>query len=188
MTISTLWAEYGAHGGTVDASSEVGTVTTFEIRRPGFPPSPADDQAKARVERIVAPTPAGSAEMDTTNARILVVDDEPAVANSMKRMLSRAGFEVEVVSDGAAAVARARSGPPLALVISDQTMPGLKGDQVAEQIRAFAPRLPIVIASGYAEVLTEERMATLRIAAVLEKPFSIARLLEIVRAAIATGG
>ena len=182
LGLSVLHGIVGAHAGTVDVKSMPGSGTTFEVRLPTIPPpgGTANGSAGATVNAVVDP----AANPLAPRRRVLIVDDEPAVASSLRRMLLRSGYDVEVASDGAAAVEHVRSGGQFALVISDQTMPGMTGDQVAEHIRSFAPDLPIVIASGYAEVLTDERLKSLRIWAVLEKPFSLARLREVADAAM----
>ncbi len=188
LGLSVLHGIVGSHGGTVDVRSEVDVGTTFEVRLPSIDrPAAAVHPTTGATDALVSASAVESVEGMRSAPLVLLVDDEPAVATAVQRLLLRAGFDAEIAPDGEAAIARLRRAPPVALVISDQTMPGMTGDQLAEHVRAFLPELPFVIATGYSQLLTEERVAALRISAVLQKPFAAATLFEVARSAIASG-
>jgi DNA-binding response OmpR family regulator len=105
-----------------------------------------------------------------TKTRILVVDDDRTVADVVSRYLQREGFDVEVQTDGPAALARALASPP-DLVVLDVMLPGMDGLEVFERIRASAP-VPIIFLT--ARGAEEERIGGLELGAddYLAKPFS----------------
>ena len=91
--------------------------------------------------------------------KILVVDDERVIADSLAMILSRNGFEAEAVYSGEAALARSAATKP-DLVISDVVMPGINGIEAALQIRALLPACKILLFSGQAS--TADLLATAR--------------------------
>jgi DNA-binding response OmpR family regulator len=114
------------------------------------------------------------------SARILVVEDEPAIADAVGYALSDAGYDVDIVSDGDDAIAAAR-GQAYDLMILDLILPGTHGVDVCRTLRAESD-LPIVIVTARdAEV---DRVVGLEIGAddYVTKPFSIAELVSRVRA------
>jgi CheY-like chemotaxis protein len=81
--------------------------------------------------------------------KVLVVDDEHVIADTLAIILNQAGFDASAVYSGNDAVARARSTTP-DLVITDVFMPDLNGIQAAIQIRSFLPTCKILLFSGQA--------------------------------------
>jgi two-component system response regulator MprA len=113
--------------------------------------------------------------------RILVVDDELAVRESLRRALLLEGHQVELAADGREALATiARSAPDL--VVLDVLMPELDGLEVSRRLRAAGDRTPILMLTARAEV--EDRVAGLDAGAddYLGKPFALDELLARVRA------
>lgn len=103
--------------------------------------------------------------------RILIVDDEPAVRDTLRLVLERAGYEVRGVGDGASALDTVRWWEPH-LVLTDLNLPGRGGAQIIQDVHAFAPGLPVVAMSGQ----EAEALADLPVRA-LQKPFSSRDLL-----------
>lgn len=116
--------------------------------------------------------------------RILVVDDEPLVCDSIKRMLMSSGHEVEVAlaaQEGLNLFDRAR----FDLVIIDYLLPGMKGDAMAAAIRARAGNQPIVIITAAIELLPTDGGLPAGVDAVISKPFQLEQLLETVDSVLA---
>ena len=111
--------------------------------------------------------------------RILVVDDEPFVCDAVKMMLEFDGHKIETSTSGQAALA-AFGKTKFDVVITDYAMPGMKGNELAAQIRALDPKQPIVMITAYAEMLTANQTPLDAVDCVISKPF----LLEDLRAAI----
>lgn len=84
--------------------------------------------------------------------RVLVVDDEPAVARAITRLLTSIGHEVITESDPEEALQIVVRNPmAFDVVLTDQTMPGMTGDALARAVRSIRPDLPVVLCSGYSE-------------------------------------
>jgi len=114
--------------------------------------------------------------------RVLVVEDDPRVAASVRRALEYAGHAVEVVGDGPTALATALREPP-DVVVLDVTLPGLDGLAVCRALRAAATARPMVLMLT-ARDATADRVAGLDAGAddYLVKPFAYEELLARVRA------
>lgn len=81
---------------------------------------------------------------------ILLVDDEAALADLLKRYLERLGYLVDACGDAGTALALARGSPGrYALVIADLTLPDMNGAELVEKLRQSLPRFPALITSGY---------------------------------------
>jgi DNA-binding response OmpR family regulator len=80
-------------------------------------------------------------------ARILIIDDDAAVRGAMQVLLQVEGFDVELAGDGHSGLAAVQGNVP-DLVIVDFFMPGMDGRQTIRALRAHAPQLPIIAASG----------------------------------------
>ena len=108
--------------------------------------------------------------------RLLLVDDETALTDLLKKYLERCGHSVEACTDPRAALRIVEADPDsFALLITDLTLPGISGEELAERIRAFHPRLPVIIASGYPYVPRAPGVEF------LQKPFLPRMLVEAIR-------
>jgi two-component system response regulator MprA len=114
--------------------------------------------------------------------KILVVDDERAVRESLRRALELEGYEIELADDGLAALAALAEGDEPDAMILDVLMPGLDGLEVARQVRREGNRLPILMLTARVEV--HDRVAGLDAGAddYVTKPFALDELLARVRA------
>ena len=82
--------------------------------------------------------------------RILLVDDEAPLLDLLKRYLERLGYEVEACLTPADALKYFAADPArYALVLTDLTLPGMRGDEMIAQMRAQAPKIRVIVASGY---------------------------------------
>ena len=118
-----------------------------------------------------------------TEARLLVVDDEPNIRELLSASLRFAGFEVAVAADGPEALAAVRSFAP-DLVLLDVMLPGLDGFSVARQLRADGDRTPVLFLT--AKDATEDRVRGLTLGGddYVTKPFSLEEVLARIRAVL----
>ena len=107
----------------------------------------------------------------TTQARVLVVDDDPVVAQSIDRVLTGKGYAVITARDGPEALEKLAQGKYDA-VFTDIRMPGMDGLEVAARIKATQPWLPVVIVTGYGSPASEARAKEIGVAGFLNKPLS----------------
>jgi DNA-binding NtrC family response regulator len=84
------------------------------------------------------------------NPRLLLVDDEPALLDLLKRYLERSGYAVDACSSAETALATYLADPALyALVLTDLTLEGLSGEEMIHRMRAANPSLKAIVSSGY---------------------------------------
>jgi two-component system, OmpR family, response regulator MprA len=114
--------------------------------------------------------------------KILVVDDERAVRESLRRALELEGYEIELAADGNEALYRLESSDEPELMILDVLMPGVDGLEVCRRLRATGSKLPVLMLTARTEV--EDRVAGLDAGAddYVTKPFALEELLARVRA------
>jgi two-component system response regulator MprA len=114
--------------------------------------------------------------------KILVVDDERAVRESLRRALELEGYEIELAADGGEALYRLESSEEPDAMILDVLMPGVDGLEVCRRIRGRGSKLPVLMLTARTEV--EDRVAGLDAGAddYVTKPFALEELLARVRA------
>jgi CheY-like chemotaxis protein len=170
LGLSQVYGIAQQSGGAARIESRVGGGTTVEIWLPLAPPELAE-QSTAGAE---APRTAGP-------ARILVVEDDPGVRQFIVECLEMSGHRVTQAEHGEAGLAQIERSEP-DLMIVDFLMPGMNGAQLAAEVGRKRPNLPIIIATGYADMQEIERVVGKN--AVLKKPFQMRDLLESVRVAL----
>jgi DNA-binding NtrC family response regulator len=162
-----------SHDGAVTVYSQPGEGTVFHL----YFPSHVGAAIAATSE--VKPVPLGHGE------RILYVDDEESLVRLGQKTLTALGYEVDIASQPAAALALVRADPQrFALVLTDHTMPGMTGLALASQLLQIRPGLPIILMTGYASSLTPERVEAAGICQFLLKPTTIQSLGIAVHAAL----
>jgi two-component system response regulator MprA len=116
------------------------------------------------------------------HVKILVVDDERAVRESLRRALELEGYEIELAEDGAQALERLGSDPEPDAMVLDVLMPGVDGLEVSRRIRRNGSKLPILMLTARTQV--DDRVEGLDAGAddYLTKPFALEELLARVRA------
>jgi two-component system response regulator MprA len=114
--------------------------------------------------------------------KILVVDDERAVRESLRRALELEGYEIELAEDGEEALRRLGLEPPVDAAILDVLMPGIDGLEVCRRLRVSGNVVPVLMLTARAEI--DSRVAGLDAGAddYLPKPFALAELLARLRA------
>src|SRR5439155_173715 len=133
-------------GGAMRIKSDPGTGTTVEL---WLPVCEVDGTAWARA---VAP----QAVEDTRSCRVIVVDDDPIVAAGTVAMLEGLGHVATEAGSGDAALELLQADADVDLVITDHAMPGMSGTELAMRIRRRWPEMPVVIATGYADLPADD--------------------------------
>ncbi len=147
-----------------------GIGTTFTVLLPAAKQSPFQQPAEE-----APPIPGG-------HERILFVDDEPMILKLGRRMLERQGDQVEGCKNALEALERFKEDPArFDLVVTDMTMPGMRGDQLAREILSIRPGTPVILRTGYSRQISEERAKALGVHAVVMKPLTQRALTRTVR-------
>jgi len=161
-----------AHGGELLLSSRVGVGTLVRVQLP-----------LSRGDAPSATSPSSPAA--SRGERVLVVDDEAAVARVAARALQHFGYSTAIASSGREALALLASAKErVDCVLLDRTMPDLSGEETLELLRERDPQLVVVLTSGYEEA--ESLVSARRVSpnAFLRKPFAPDELARAVRAAL----
>lgn len=167
MGLAAVYGTVVAHDGSIDVDSTPGAGTTFTIRFPAC----ADPTPTARVER------GATASSRFAGLRVLLAEDEPAVARVTTRILAGLGCEVTHVADGRSALDALSNGvPAYDLAILDHSMPRMTGSEVLQVVRDRGSRLPIIAVSGYTEA--SEASVEHPPDAFVQKPFNTRSLSE----------
>lgn len=122
-------------------------------------------------------------ELDHPKARILAVDDESIVLDSLRKMLVLGGYSVDTVESGAEALGLVRK-RDYDFVFTDLKMPGMDGVQLTQAVRHVRPDIDVVVITGYGTI--DSAVETVRLGAMdyVQKPFTEDELLEFVQTAV----
>lgn len=160
-------------GGTIKVESTLGRGSAFHLY---FPAAGGD---KVVVEDVPLATMKGGKE------HIMVIDDEIVLAEMAGEMLQKLGYTVEVLADsGVALTALQNNSSQYDLLITDQTMPGLSGLDLAREAIRARPNLSVILYSGYSTGINRQLLEESGIKRFLMKPLSMNNLAEAVRHAL----
>ena len=160
-----------SHGGTIEVSSLPDEGTTFHVFLPC-------------IEKALATEAVESSPLPRGQERILVVDDEPALAEAIKQMLERLGYQADVRTNGVEALEAFRNQSEekrFDLVITDMTMPHLTGIELAKELLKLDPNLAILLCTGFSENADAEKANRIGIQGFLMKPVVLKELAGMVR-------
>jgi len=163
-----------SHEGVVLVESTLDKGTTFKLYFPAIAGQTLSDSSPARE------VPQGAGE------RVLFVDDEPSLTDVTRRMLERLGYNVVAHESSTEALAAFRADPSaFDVVISDLTMPGMTGAQLALEMRRVRANVPVILSTGYLDRLDPDTARALHARELLIKPYTTEDLATAVRRALA---
>lgn len=113
-------------------------------------------------------------------ARILVADDDRAVAEFVRRALAHAGHDITLVEDGLAALHALQVNDPFDLLLTDIVMPQMDGIALALKVARDYPDLRVLLMSGYAAERQRAHNLDVIIQRVISKPFTLQELVKVV--------
>jgi len=158
------------YGGDIRVYSEPGQGASFHVYFPVL------GKAAEGLTAIL------SAPMVTGDERILLVDDELTIVESMQKMLEFHGYHVTAKNSSVEALEAFRLAPQdFDLILTDQTMPRLTGDQLVLEMKKIRPDIPIILCTGFSNMIDEIKARALGIDAFLMKPVLRKELVETIR-------
>jgi CheY-like chemotaxis protein len=158
-----------SYGGSITCDSQVGEGTVFHITLPVAETGSVEED---KSEELV---PIG-------REHILLIDDEEMLVEMSKAMLERLGYLVTTETSSIEALVTFRKQPQLFdLMITDQTMPGMTGIDLARLMLQIRPELPIILCTGYSTLISEEKAKSLGIKGFALKPLTKEGLGRLVR-------
>ena len=160
LGLATVFGAVQRFSGTITVESAPGAGTTFTITLPKFV-SPPESTSTAEPVKPVPPM------------RVLVVDDEPLARQLIESFLAADGHVVTTAEDGRAGLDQFTRGT-FDLVITDRAMPVMSGVQMVDEIRRIDPDLPIILLTGYGDLMQAAGELPPGVALVLAKPVTLA--------------
>jgi signal transduction histidine kinase/CheY-like chemotaxis protein len=174
LGLSVVHGIVKSHRGAILVTSSPGQGATFDLYF----------SAAAEHAAEVAAQPGGGAPKGG-NERILLVDDKELIVRSCSRALTRLGYQVKSFTDGASALAEIHGNAQgFDLVITDLSMPGISGLEIAKILQKLRPDLPVVLSSGMVPTEMQNELTAAGIHDVLRKPFTFEELGETVGRAL----
>ncbi len=162
MGLAVVHGLVKSYGGAITVQSEPGRGSTFEVYIPRAESGPEPRMSAARAPSF-------------GNERVLLVEDEEIQLRSFESMLERLGYRVTSCRNGLDALAEFETHPDdYDLVITDQTMPKMTGVQLAQALLEVRPDIPVILCTGYSEVIDAEEAKELGVREFVMKPFSVA--------------
>jgi PAS domain S-box-containing protein len=174
MGLSVVHGIIQSHGGDITVYSEVGKGSIFHVYLPALETEVDGEDALPE-----GPPPKGM-------ERILLVDDEQSVLKVEKEILENLGYSLVTFTSPEEALEHFREQPEAYdLVITDMTMPGITGDKLAREILALRPDIPIVMCTGFSELINREEAFKIGIRKFVTKPIVISSFARTLREALA---
>jgi len=166
LGLSLVHATVQRHRGTLSVDSAPGQGTTFVVRLPihGQPVAPSAEAPVA----------------DTRRLRVLVVEDDPLVRMAVTEQLSSQGHTVQSASNGLEGLDAFMSNR-FDLVLTDRAMPEMGGDQLATTIKQLAPGKPIIMLTGFGDLMQAKNERPVAVDAVVSKPVTLDALTDAIR-------
>ena len=171
LGLSTVYGFLRQSGGNITVDSIMGQGTNFQLFLP----------ITAELTQVPEPVKIIRSEKATYQGKILVVEDDESVRDVASHMLKTAGFEVLTAHNGSSGLREFKTNPDIDLVFSDVIMPGgMTGVELAKKILELSPRLPILLATGYAEKQLKDQLTGHKNVVLVAKPYDTNELPDLI--------
>ncbi|MFW2368595.1 MAG: response regulator, partial [Desulforhopalus sp.] len=158
-----------SYGGLISCYSHPGEGSVFHV----FLPVRREMRQHPAIDKVV--------DLHGTE-RVMLVDDEKLIVDVGKTVLESMGYNVLAITDSRQALDLFRETPQeFDLVITDQTMPGITGGDLAAEMLQIRPELPIILCTGYSTIMTKEKARELGIREFVYKPLTQKEIAGLIR-------
>ena len=177
LGLSVVHGIVNSHGGAITYQSELGKGTTFHVYLPGL----------AREAEKQSPSQEGEAPLQGRE-HILLVDDEEPIIRFSQQMLEALGYRVTSRTSSLEALSLFHAEPDsFDMVILDVTMPFMTGVELAREMMGVRADLPIILMTGFTELITAGQAAKMGVRELIMKPFETRKLAKIIRKVLDEG-
>lgn len=157
-------------GGHITVSSIPQKGSIFNVYLPEI------DEEAVEVEKSSTETVRGG------NEHILLIDDEEDIVEMLQKMLTYFGYQITTASNSEEALKLFCAYPSrFDLVVTDQTMPKITGIELTQKIREIRPDIPVILCTGFSELITEEKLKALGVKEYIMKPIHCKEMAGIIR-------
>ena len=186
LGLATVLGITRAHGGAITVHSRPNVGTTITVYFPATHKEPAahkacDEAVVIAAANTITSAPRGFPGLDGKRGTILIVDDEEHIRRLMQTVMERAGYVVLEAEDGVAGLAMFhKNEQAVSMVILDLKMPHMDGYEVMRELHRSRPELPVILFTGYDESEMGGRFAPGEVAAFIQKPCDVDKILRTV--------
>jgi PAS domain S-box-containing protein len=178
LGLSVVHGVVSEHDGVIVVRTKAGAGSEFHLLLP------LAKSADERLAEMPSPTP-GSTASATLHVRALIVDDDQDICDMLAELLHRKDWWTDRFTNPELALSVFKSDPHAwDIVITDQIMPGLRGQDLISMLKVIKPDLPCILCTGYDETLSEERAKSFGASALLNKPIQSSALLKAIQDAL----